>query len=306
MSPNPTIPFGIGLPIVQQVPSQAQAWEAAGGSVELVQVARAADRLGFAWITCSDHVAVPASYAASMGATWYEPATTLAYLAAVTERVRLLSHVLVLPYRHPLVAAKAFATLDALSGGRAIIGTGSGHLKPEFRSLGVDHAARAAMSNEYLRALADALEHEVSTFAGRVVHWRDMMVAPRPVQRPRPPIWVGGNSAAVARRAGRYGDGWIPWQITPDEFAARAAAARAAHAESAREGDFALVAPLAAGRADDAAALLDDIGTWRARGATAFHVGFTHRSADDLVALLERFAADVVPAVQARAAREGA
>ena len=139
---------------MQQVPSQAQAWEAAAGAAELRQVARAADRLGFAWITCSDHVAVPASYAPSMGATWYEPFTTLAFLAAATERVRLLSHVLVLPYRHPLLAAKAFATLDALSGGRAIIGAGSGHLKPEFRSLGVDHAARAAISDEYLRALA--------------------------------------------------------------------------------------------------------------------------------------------------------
>src|SRR5690242_14091432 len=114
--------FGIGLPIVQQVPSQAHGWEANAGPAEMLQIARAADRLGFAWITCSDHVAIPASYAPSMGATWYEPATTLAYLAAATQRVRLLSHVLVLPYRHPLLAAKMFATLDVLSGGRAIIG----------------------------------------------------------------------------------------------------------------------------------------------------------------------------------------
>jgi probable F420-dependent oxidoreductase len=291
--PTDAIPFGIGLPIVQQVPSQAQAWEATGGAAELLQVARAADRLGFAWITCSDHVAVPASYAASMGATWYEPATTLAYLAAATQRVRLMSHVLVLPYRHPLVAAKAFATLDALSGGRAIIGAGSGHLKPEFRSLAVDHAARAAISDEYLRALAVALEQEVSSFDGRFVRWREMMVAPRPVQRPRPPIWVGGNSAGAARRAGRHGDGWIPWLIGPAEFADRAALARAAHADSGRRDPFALVAPLAAGRVDDPAALRREIGVWRGAGATAFHVGFAHRSADDLVALLERFATQV-------------
>jgi alkanesulfonate monooxygenase SsuD/methylene tetrahydromethanopterin reductase-like flavin-dependent oxidoreductase (luciferase family) len=154
-----SIEFGIGLPIVQQVAAQTQAWEATGGPAELLRVARAADRLGFAWIACSDHIAVPASYAPSMGATWYEPATTLAFLAAATERVRLLSHVLVLPYRHPLLAAKTFATLDALSGGRVIIGAGSGHLKPEFQSLGVDHAARAAISDEYLDALATALAH---------------------------------------------------------------------------------------------------------------------------------------------------
>lgn len=290
------MPFGIGLPIVQQVPGQAQAWEASGGAAELLQVARAADRLGFAWITCSDHIAVPASYAPSMGATWYEPATTLAFLAAATERVRLLSHVLVLPYRHPLLAAKTFATLDALSGGRVIIGAGSGHLKPEFRSLGVDHAARAAISDEYLDALATALEHAVSSFDGRFVRWRDMLVAPRPVQRPRPPIWVGGNSAATARRAGRHADGWIPWQITPADFAVRAAVTR-----SARDGrgcpatmPVALVAPLAAGRVDDPAALRREIETWQTAGATALHVGFAHRSADDLVALLDRFARDVM------------
>jgi probable F420-dependent oxidoreductase len=288
------VSFGIGLPIVQQVPSQAQTWEATAGAVELLQIARAADRLGFAWITCSDHVAVPKSYAPSMGATWYEPATTLAYLAAATQRVRLMSHVLVLPYRHPLVAAKALATLDALSGGRVIIGAGSGHLKPEFRSLGVDHSARAAISDEYLRALAVALEQETSTFDGQFAHWREMMVAPRPVQRPRPPIWVGGNTTAVARRAGRYGDGWIPWQISTSDFAARAAVARAAHAERGGQSHFALVAPLAAGRVEDPTALRREIEVWRAAGATAFHVGFVHHSADDLVATLARFATDVL------------
>jgi probable F420-dependent oxidoreductase len=303
MHANDHLPFGIGLPIVQQVPARAQPWEAGAGAAELVQVARAADRLGFAWVTCSDHVAVPASYAPSMGATWYEPASTLGFLAAATERVRLLAHVLVLPYRHPLVAAKTFATLDVLSGGRAIIGTGSGHLKPEFRSLGVDYAARAAMSDEYLRALAAALEQDVSSFAGQFVGWRDMMVAPRPLQRPRPPIWVGGNSVAVARRAGRFGEGWIPWQITCADFGTRAAAARAAHAESGRHDGFALVAPLTAGRVEDSAALLREIGEWCAAGATAFHVGFSHRSADDMVALLERFADAVMPAADGLVAR---
>jgi probable F420-dependent oxidoreductase len=289
------VAFGVGLPVVQQVPDQAQAWEATAGAAELLQVARAADRLGYAWITCSDHVAVPAAYAPSMGATWYEPATTLAFLAAATERVRLLSHVLVLPYRHPLHAAKAFATLDALSGGRAIIGAGSGHLKPEFRSLGVDHAARAALTDEYLQALAVALEQEVSSFTGQFVRWRDMLVAPRPVQRPRPPIWVGGNSAAVARRAGRHADGWIPWQITPEDFAERAALARAEHTASGPRGTFTPVAPLRAGRVDNAAGLRREIQAWRAGGATAFHIGFSHHSAADFVTLLERFAGEVMP-----------
>ncbi|MEO8603893.1 MAG: TIGR03619 family F420-dependent LLM class oxidoreductase [bacterium] len=286
---------GIGLPVVQQVPGQAQAWEADAGAAEILQVARAADRLGFAWVSCSDHVAVPASHAPSMGATWYEPSTTLAFVAAATTRIGLLSHVLVLPYRHPLIAAKQFATLDRLSGGRAIIGAGSGHLKAEFRSLGIDHDARAALSDEYLAAIAVALEQEVSSFAGAHVAWRDMLVAPRPLQQPRPPLWVGGNSAAMARRAGRLADGWVPWQISPDDFAAGARLVRQAHAESGRDSSLTLVAPVRAGSVDDPAALAAHLDEWRAHGATAAHLGLSHHSADDLVARLERIASDVLP-----------
>jgi probable F420-dependent oxidoreductase len=289
--------IGIGLPIVQQVPGQAQAWEADAGPAELLAVARAADRLGFAWVTCSDHVAVPLSHAPSMGATWYEPSTTLAFVAAATTRIRLLSHVLVLPYRHPLIAAKQFATLDRLSGGRVIIGVGSGHLKPEFRSLGIDHAARAALSDEYLQGLAAALEQDVSTFAGEHVAWRDMLVAPRPVQRPRPPLWVGGNTPAVARRAGRLGDGWVPWQLAPAQLADGARIAREAYRASGRDGRFDVIAPLNAGRAEPAEELAATVLDWRAHGATAVHLGLAHRSADDLIELLERIAATVFPAL---------
>lgn len=288
--------FGIGLPVVQQVPAQTQAWERGAGPDEVLAVARAADRLGFAWVTCSDHVAVPAAYAPAMGATWYEPATTLAFVAAATTRVRLLSHVLVLPYRHPLMAAKLFATLDRLSGGRALIGTGSGHLKPEFRSLGIDHEARAAMSDEYLDALAVALAHEVSSFSGRFVSWRDMMVAPRPVQQPRPPIWVGGNTAAMARRAGHRADGWIPWQLDLTDFAERAQLAREAHQASGRPGPFTTVAPIGAGRLDDPPALVRTIAAWREAGADAVHLGLSHDDPAHLIALLERVAAEVMPA----------
>ena len=289
--------FGIGLPVVQQVPTQTQAWERTAGPEEIVAVAQAADRLGFAWVTCSDHVAVPASYAASMGATWYEPATTLAFVAASTRRVRLLSHVLVLPYRHPLVAAKLFATLDRLSGGRAIIGAGSGHLKPEFRSLGLEHAARAAMSDEYLEALAVALESDVSSFSGRFVSWRDMMVAPRPVQQPRPPLWVGGNTVAMAQRAGRRGDGWVPWQIALEDFAERARIAREAHRASERAGAFTVVAPVAAGRVEHPDGLIRTLAAWRDAGADAVHLGLTHDGPGHLIELLELVARRVLPAL---------
>lgn len=288
---NASLPLGIGLPVVQQVPSQARAWEADAGPEALRTIAQAADRLGFSWIACSDHAAVPASYAPSMGSIWYEPATTLAFLAAATTRIRLLAHVLVLPYRHPLIAAKTFATLDRLSGGRVILGAGTGHLTPEFRSLALDPARRVAQTEEYLRAIAVALGDEVSSFAGEFASWRDMIVAPRPVQQPRPPMWLGGNSAAAARRAGRLADGWIPWQLALEDFAARAALARAAHRDSGRAGPFTVVAPVRAGRVADPAALARELARWRDAGADAVHLGLEHDSATHLVELLERVAA---------------
>src|SRR6185295_5426147 len=127
--------FGLSMPIVQQIPGRVQPWEVTAGAAEMVAVARAAERLGFSHLSACDHVAIPETYVPSTGSVWYDTAVTLSFLAAVTTRVRLLSHVVVLPYRHPLAVAKAFATLDQLSGGRVILGVGAGHLKPEFRAL---------------------------------------------------------------------------------------------------------------------------------------------------------------------------
>jgi probable F420-dependent oxidoreductase len=230
-----------------------------------------------------------------MGATWYEPTTTLAYVAAATRRVRLLSHVLVLPYRHPLIVAKTFATLDALSGGRVILGVGSGHLKPEFRSLGIEHDARAAMSDEYLRAIATALENEVSSFAGDFVRWRDMIVSPRPLQTPRPPLWVGGNTRAVARRAALYADGWIPWEIDRESLAAHAAYARELRAAAERPGNFTVVAPVGIGRKAGSEEIAAEVEAWRAVGAGAFHLGFENGGIEELLERMAFFAAEVRP-----------
>jgi probable F420-dependent oxidoreductase len=284
--------LGYGMPIVQQVPGRAASWEANADADDLVRIARAADRLGYAWLTCSDHVAVPASHVGAMGATWYEPSTTLAFLAAATEHICLLCHVLVLPYRHPLVVAKTFATLDHLSGGRVIIGTGTGHLKPEFRSLGLDHAERDAMSDEYLRALTVALEQPTSTFRGRWVEWRDMVVAPRPCQQPRPRIWVGGNSAASAERAALHADGWIPWQLDPDGLHDRLAKARQ---RSERTAPFEIVAPFYVGRDETAQRLGERLQTWRTAGATAAHVGFESSSPEELLERMELVQREVAP-----------
>src|SRR5438067_10086172 len=147
------VEFGTGLPGVQQIPARSRAWERAAGGPEMLEAARVAERCGYAWVSCSDHVAVPVSRAEAMGATWYDAGSTLAFVAGATARIRLLSHVLVLPYRHPLVVAKQYGTLDRLSGGRVILGVGSGHLKPEFAALGADYDQRGRVTDEYIHAI---------------------------------------------------------------------------------------------------------------------------------------------------------
>ena len=140
---------------------------------------------------------------------WWDCVATLSYLAAVTHRVRLLSHVYVLPFRHPLVAAKQWMTLDALSGGRAILGVGAGHLEGEFAALGVDPAAAARCWTS--RSTPCGPPSPASTRRTRATPGPTTEVgqAPRPVQD-RVPIWVGGSSPAALRRAAERGDGWLP------------------------------------------------------------------------------------------------
>ena len=286
--------FGLGLPGVQQIPSRGQLWERDVGGAELIEAARAAERAAFAWVSCSDHVLVPASRAAAMGATWYDAGSTLAFVAGATTRIALLSHVLVLPYRHPLVVAKQYGTLDHLSGGRVILGVGSGHLKPEFAILGADYERRGRVTDEYIHAIAAAWAEEVASFDGHTVAFRDVVVAPRVAQRPRPPIWVGGNSRAAVRRAARHADGWIPWQLTADEFATAAAYARGERATGA---PLEMVAPLTV--SSDAApdTVVDDAGRWHRAGATAFHVGLGARSFAEFLERIAWFARDVMPEV---------
>ncbi len=149
--------YGIQLPVQSQSTLYAEPWEADAGPEDLAAIARAADRAGFAYVAVCDHVAIPRRLAPAMSTVWYDPVATLAYLAAVTERVRLLSHVAVVGLRHPLLTAKQYATLDHLSGGRLILGVGAGHVREEFEALGVDFERRGAVLDETVDALRAAL-----------------------------------------------------------------------------------------------------------------------------------------------------
>lgn len=197
-----TLSFGIQLPIQAQSKLMAADWEEDAGPTELALIAQACDRNGYDYVAVCDHVGVPKELAPRMGTTWYDTVATLAWLAGITERVRLLSHVFVVAYRHPLATAKSFATLDALSNGRAILGVGVGHVADEFAALGVPFEDRGRITDDYLAQIKAAFDDEWGS--------GDLGQRPRPVQAGGPPIWVGGSSMPALRRAATIGDGWLP------------------------------------------------------------------------------------------------
>jgi probable F420-dependent oxidoreductase len=201
--------FGIQLPVQAQSTLFAAPWEDTAGPDELVKVTQSAERAGFAYVAVCDHIAIPRDRADAMGTSWWDTVATLSYLAAVTERVRLLSHVATVTYRHPLTTAKQWVTLDALSKGRAILGVGAGHVEGEFEALGIDFHRRGRMLDESIDALRGAFADEFTSHHGAHWNYDDMGLRPRPVQA-RLPIWVAGSSEAALRRAAQRGDGWLP------------------------------------------------------------------------------------------------
>ncbi len=289
--------FGIQLPIQAQSNFFVGAWERSAGPPEMARIARTCDVAGFAYVGVCDHVALPASVEGSMGMHWVDPISTLSWLAAATQRVMLLTHVYVLPYRHPLMAAKQFATIDHLSGGRMLCGVGAGHVQAEFEHLGLDFHRRGRTIDERLPVLISALEQEfVDGFGAR----------PRPVQEPRPPIWVAGSSAPAITRAARFGDGWLPQGPSDASMIALL------HGERAKAGREAL--PMAIGHitpflhvgdatwdvgeatfAGSAQSIAERILAGTADGVNQLQVRFKARSCDELCDQLHAFAADVAP-----------
>jgi probable F420-dependent oxidoreductase len=231
--------FGIAVPNYGPLASAAN----------LVRLARRAEVRGIDSIWVADHLLAPVDVATvypfdknpnpkpgDMGVIeeFYEPLTTLAFLAGATERIRLGVSVYVMPYRNPVVTAKMVATLDALSGGRAIFGVGVGWLREEFTALGQDARHRGRVTDEYLEVCRRLWRDEVAEFAGKHYVLPAVRTGPKPKQRPWPPIWVGGNSVAARERAIALGDGLHLIDLHPDEVAEHAARVRADLARAGR------------------------------------------------------------------------
>jgi probable F420-dependent oxidoreductase len=185
-----------------------------------LEVARGAEDMGFDSIWVTDHLLVPRTLDIIYRDNMLEPIALLSHLAAVTQRVRVGTSVIILPYRHPITVAKMLATIDQLSGGRLIFGAAVGWMEEEFQALGQPFAERGVMSDEHLRLIRALWTSEVVSFAGKYTHFTDMQASPRPVQQPHPPIWIGGNSRRAQRRVVELGDGWHATGAAPADIAA--------------------------------------------------------------------------------------
>ncbi len=301
--------YGMQLPIQTLTRTLREDWEDDATVEDLVTVAKTAEATGQSFIGVCDHIAIPDDdYAKNMTTTWYDTVATLAYLAAHTTDVRLLSVVWIAAYRHPLATAKAFATIDHLSGGRAILGVGAGHVEGEFDALGVDFAARGAILNETIDAVRGAFADTYVSHHGDRYDYDDVGIGPQPVGGELP-IWVGGNSKPAFRRVGERGDGWIPMGNPIDTYPDTIDYIRS-HAEAAGRGDvhfdigwmppwmyigdpyFEPNPYMLSGSAEEITQVLRD---GVAKGANVLHLKFKNRSPAELSDQMEAFGRDIAP-----------
>lgn len=194
----------------------------------IAEMARAGEAHGFGCLALPDHIVIPndiesrypysgtGAFPGQASGDCLEQLTTLAWVAAITSSARLLTSVMVVPHRNPVFTAKALATIDVLSGGRLIAGVGAGWMAEEFAAIGTEpFAERGAVTDEYIEVFKTLWTVEDPRFDGRYAKFADVSFLPRPVQRPHPPIWVGGESGPALRRTVRHGDAWYPIGANP-------------------------------------------------------------------------------------------
>ena len=294
----------------------------------LMSLAQRAEDLGFDSIWVSDHVILPREvesfypYAADGVPTftpdqpYYDPIATLNFLAGCTEKLRLGTHVLILPYRNPVVTAKMLATLDVLSGGRLTLGIGVGWMEEEFKALGLDNfEQRGEVSNEYIKLFKELWTKDQPEFNGKHYQISGSGFQPKPLQKPHPPIWVGGHTSPAIRRAAEFGDGWMPIGLRPpailepEELGDKIARLRDLTVKSGRPADavelcfstdvvFEENPPvnrrMMSGLPEQVAA---DLRQYQDLGVSNFIISFPSDTSDGQRTAMERFSREVMPLI---------
>jgi probable F420-dependent oxidoreductase len=292
----------------------------------ILALAREGERLGLNSAMVADHVVFPVESQSTYPYTVdgkhpsvgdaLDAFAILGLVAGATERLRLVTSVLVLPYRNPVLTAKMAASLDVLSGGRLTLGVGTGWLKEEFEALNSPaFEARGAVTDEWIAIFKQLWSSSPASFDGRFYRYSDIRCEPFPVQQPHPPIWVGGHSRAALRRTARHGDGWHPVGVVaasplpPQEMRAHLdTLKRLTEAEGrnfsaltisykAALYDVGLPAPDGSRRpfSGQPAEIADDIRTFAGIGVHELIFDFRGQSIADSVERLQRFATEVMP-----------
>ena len=294
----------------------------------ILALAREGERLGLHSAMIADHIVFPVESTSAYpytldrkhpsGGDALETFSILGVVAGATERLRLVTSVLVLPYRNPVLTAKMVASLDVLSGGRVTLGVGVGWLKEEFEALASpDFEQRGAVTDEWIAIFKQLWTASPASFSGRFYSYADIRAEPFPLQKPHPPIWVGGHSRAALRRTARHGDGWHPVgaiaasPLPPAEMRAHLETLRGMTAAEGR--DFSALAisykaPLYDAAVPDrdgsrrsfsggAADIAGDIHAFAAAGVHELIFDFRGESIADSIERLQRFAAEVMPLV---------
>lgn len=302
----PVMEIGVHLPTTQPAAVTREA---------LVTFAQAAERHGFASLWASDHVVIPTSSAGYPGGArfphpperpYLEPVTVLSAVAVVTSRARLGCSVFILGHRHPVVMAKMLASIDALSGGRLIVGAGVGWWREELEMLGTPFATRGRQADEALRVFKALWTEDAPAFDGEFFHVRDVGFAPKPIQRPHPPIWIGGGTPAAFRRVVAYGDGWHAMSRSPKELGEMLARLRET-ADAAKRSFASIHISLRFNLEEDflargTVAVIDRMCEYKRLGVKHLLLVFRREDHGRMLEILDLVAKDIRPAVDACAA----
>ncbi|UVO11813.1 TIGR03619 family F420-dependent LLM class oxidoreductase [Mycobacterium sp. SVM_VP21] len=211
--------FMILLPNCMQVAALSQSWEKEVAGRDIAGVTAAAEGLGYSMVVLPEHFLIPTAHRELSGDHYFEASTAQAFIAGATSTITVGSMVTILPLHHPVVIAKAIATLDWFSGGRSLVTFGVGWLKEEYDAMGVPFHLRGRMADEYLEAINELWMSESPCMEGEFVSFDNVAFGPKPARRPT--VWIGGDADAALRRAARFGDGWAPWLTKPTDLPAR-------------------------------------------------------------------------------------
>jgi probable F420-dependent oxidoreductase len=218
--------ISLTIPNNHRVRALLQPWQDEVGGPQIAEVAALADRLGFSRLTVAEHFLIPKNHLELSGPHHLHAATALAYLAGSTSRIRLASNVSIVALQHPIVAAKQWAVLDWLSGGRADLMAGVGWLKEEFEILGLDFRTRGRRLDECVEAMRRIWTSDLASYEGEFIRFHEIASEPKPLQPGGVPIWFAGDVPRTFARVAQWGAGWSPHLLPPEKIAAGVAQIR--------------------------------------------------------------------------------